>query len=75
MIRKIIIGPDPKDAMVYFIGMGVTGGKVSAIELDEKEYAVHSRVAYNVFITGDQGTMRWKRIENMPCLLEYDCNF
>ena len=35
MIRKIIIGRDPKDAMAYFIGMRAGTGKVTAIIQDE----------------------------------------
>ena len=31
LIRKIIIGRDPKDAMAYYVGMNAGRGKVSAI--------------------------------------------
>ena len=36
LIRKIIIGRDPKDAMAYYIGMRAGSGQVSAIILDEE---------------------------------------
>ena len=36
LIRKIIIGRDPKDAMAYFVGMRAGGGEVSAIVMDEE---------------------------------------
>ncbi len=35
MIRKIVIGRDPKDAMAYYVGMRAGAGKVSAIVEDE----------------------------------------
>ena len=37
MIRKIVIGRDPKDAMAYFLGMRAGTGKVSAI-VDDDSY-------------------------------------
>jgi len=36
IIRKIIIGKDPKDAMAYYVGMRAGKGEVSAIVRDEK---------------------------------------
>ena len=36
LIRKIIIGRDPKDAMAYYVGMRAGDGKVSAIVMDEE---------------------------------------
>lgn len=35
LIRKIIVGQNPKDAMAYFVGMNVGNGRVSTIILDE----------------------------------------
>ena len=35
IIRKIIIGVDPKDGMAYYVGMRAGGGTVAAIMLDE----------------------------------------
>ena len=37
LIRKIIIGKDPKDAMAYYIGMRAGGGKVSTIVMDGEQ--------------------------------------
>ena len=36
VIRKIVIGRDPKDAMAYFVGMRAGSGQVSAIVLDDE---------------------------------------
>ena len=35
IIRKIVIGIDPKDAMAYYLGMRAGGGEVHAIVHDE----------------------------------------
>lgn len=69
MIRKIIIGVNPKDAMAYFIGMPAGGGQVVAIvENDEVD-------RFEVFIENTEGTLHWKSIKNMPVIVEYDCKF
>ena len=34
VIRKIVIGPNPKDAMAYYVGMRAGGAKVIAIKED-----------------------------------------
>ena len=36
IIRKIIVGPNPKDAMAYYVGMRAGDGRVSAIMENEK---------------------------------------
>ena len=76
IIRKIIIGTDPKDAMAYYLGMRAGGGTVCAIVLDEKHLAKYSMKRYLVYIEIEaEGTMLWKCIDNMPCIVEYDCRF
>jgi hypothetical protein len=51
LIRKIIIGQNPKDAMA-----GI------------RRYLVY---IYNE----NEGTMLWKTIDDMPVLIEHDCEF
>ena len=75
MIRKIVIGRDPKDAMAYYIGMRAGAGKVSAIIEDEAHLHHHSKKRYLIYIENGEGTMLWKSIDDMPCILEYDLNF
>ena len=75
MIRKIIIGTNPKDAMAYYLGMKVKDSIVSAIEVDERILHTTARVEYVIFLTGPEGTMPWKRVSGMPVILEYDCDF
>ena len=62
IIRKIIIGRDPKDAMAYYVGMRAGNGEVSAIVLDDRH--LHN-----------DGQILWKAVDEMPCIIEFDCNF
>ena len=75
MIRKIIIGRDPKDAMAYYVGMRAGSGKVVAIVEDEAYLMKYNKKRYIVYIENEEGTMAWKAIDDMPCILEYDLNF
>jgi len=75
MIRKIVIGRDPKDAMAYYVGMRAGAGKVVAITQDDAYLHKYSSIRYLIYIENDEGTMLWKVIDNMPCILEYDLKF
>jgi hypothetical protein len=75
MIRKIVIGRDPKDAMAYYVGMRAGAGKVSAIIEDEAHLHKFSKKRYLIYIENQDGTMLWKAVDSMPCILEYDLNF
>ena len=46
IIRKIIIGRDPKNAMAYYIGMRAGSGKVSTIILDEEKLYKYAKFRY-----------------------------
>jgi hypothetical protein len=75
IIRKIIIGQNPKDALAYFIGMRAGQSEVSAIELDDRAFTKYGMKCYNIYIQSEDGTMLWKRVEDMPVTIEYDCHF
>tara|TARA_R100001440_G_scaffold719_7_gene2331 strand:- start:7663 stop:7899 length:237 start_codon:yes stop_codon:yes gene_type:complete len=75
LIRKIIIGRDPKDAMAYYIGMRAGDGRVSAIVLDDRHLYNHGKTRYLVYIQKSDGQVLWKSIEDMPCILEFDLDF
>ena len=76
IIRKIIIGQDPKDAMAYYVGMRAGENKVSTIVLDEKHLYRYGKQRFLVYLsTEDKSQVLWKAVENMPCIVEYDCNF
>ncbi len=76
LIRKIIIGKDPKDAMAYYIGMRAGGGKVSTIVLDGEHLHKYNKKRYLVYMEDDDTSqVLWKSVNDMPCIIEYDCNF
>ena len=75
IIRKIVIGPDPKNAMAYYVGMKVSNGLVSLIQLDDWAMSVKGLRRYLVYVSTDEGTELWKAIEEMPCIVEFDLDF
>jgi hypothetical protein len=75
LIRKIVIGPNPKDGMAYYVGMRAGGGEVCAIVLDDHHLHRHSRTRYLVYIEVDETQALWKAVDDMPCIIEFDLNF
>jgi len=75
IIRKIIIGRDPKDAMAYYVGMRAGNGEVSAIVLDDKHLHNYGKTRYLVYVQREDGQILWKAVDEMPCIIEFDCNF
>ena len=75
LIRKIVVGRDPKDAMAYYVGMRAGDGKVEAIVLDEEFLVRYDKMRYLVYIRNSEGNNLWKMIHEMPCVIEYDLNF
>lgn len=75
LIRKIIIGRDPKDAMAYFVGMNAGGGSVSTIILDDEHLFRYNKKRYLVYLQKEDAQVLWKCVDDMPCIIEYDCNF
>lgn len=75
LIRKIVIGRDPKDAMAYYVGMKAGTGNVSAIVLDDEHLFRYSKKRYLVYLQTDDGQVLWKSVDDMPCIIEYDLNF
>ena len=85
LIRKIVIGPNPKDAMAYYVGMKAGPARVCAIKEDEASLYRYNVRRYNVYVQDEDSTYIWKTVENqpvlwksvdeMPCIIEYDCNF
>ena len=75
IIRKIIIGRDPKDAMAYYVGMRAGNGEVSAIVLDDRHLHNHGKTRYFVYVQREDGQILWKAVDEMPCIIEFDCNF
>jgi hypothetical protein len=76
LIRKIIVGQNPKDAMAYYVGMKIGNAVVDAIVFDEEGAVRYNIRRYRIYINDpEEGTMLWKDIEGMPTVVEYDCRF
>lgn len=77
LVRKLVIGKDPKNAMAYYVGMtvGKNGGVVSTIIIDDKHLYKYGKVRYLVYISLDDAQILWKSVDDMPCIVEYDLNF
>jgi hypothetical protein len=75
LIRKIVLGKNPKDAMAYYVGMRAGSGEVSAIVHDEAYLHKFHKSRYLVYIQTEDGVVLWKAVEDLPCVVEYDLNF
>ena len=75
IIRKIGVGPNPKDAMAYVVGRRAGHGNVAAIMEDERSLYKYNVRRYEIYIEDEDSTILWKTIENQPVLIEYDCKF
>ena len=76
LIRKIIIGTDPKNGMAYYVGMPLRdGSKVSAISLDQEKLHRYAMRRYLIYVNADGNNKIWKAVDEMPCVIEYDLNF
>jgi hypothetical protein len=75
VVRKIVVGRDPKNGMAYYIGMRAGDNKVSAILLDEEHLYRYKLVRYLIYVENENETMLWKSLDEMPCIIEYNLNF
>jgi len=75
VIRKIVIGLNPKDGMAYYVGMRAGDRKVNAIVQDDEHMYRYGKSRHLIYLEGDEGISLWKSVEGMPCLIEYDLNF
>ena len=75
LIRKLVIGRDPKNGMAYFIGMRAGESQVSAIIQDDSYLHKFGECRYLVYIENEEGTVLWKAVDEMPCLIEFDLDF
>jgi hypothetical protein len=76
LIRKIIIGESPKNAMAYYVGMDAGRNKVSAIVYDEAHLVRYHKNRYIVYVeTETKEQLMWKVVDEMPTIIEFDLNF
>ena len=64
LIRKIIIGRDPKDAMAYYVGMKAGGGEVSTIVMDDEHLFRYNVKRYLVYLQRDGAQVLWKSVDS-----------
>ena len=75
LIRKIVVGKDPKNGMAYYVGMRAGTGEVSAIVEDERQLLKYGKQSYLIYIENEDGLSLWKAIDEMSCVIEFDLNF
>jgi len=75
LIRKIVVGKDPKNGMAYYLGMRAGKGNVSAIVMDEEHLYRYQKKRYLIYIEEEDATLLWKAVDSMPCMIEFDLNF
>jgi hypothetical protein len=70
IIRKINVGPDLMNSMIYSVGQAVGEYKIRDIKRDE-DYEIH------VYVINDaKERFLWKTITpSVPVTIEYDLNF
>ncbi len=75
-IRKIICGKDPKNGFAFVVGQTIYGGgTIHAITQDGRAEQLYGRSRFLIYIENEDGTMLWKSVDEMSCVLEYDLNF
>lgn len=76
LIRKIVIGRDPKNALAYYVDMPAGSSRVSVIQFDEEFMVKNKKSRYYIFLQQPDGSqVLWKTVDDMPCIVEYDLNF
>tara|TARA_Y100001938_G_C8010980_1_gene390006 strand:- start:569 stop:811 length:243 start_codon:yes stop_codon:yes gene_type:complete len=77
LIRKISIGPNPKDCMAYSVGQPVIDGsyKITDIVLNDRVMHKTSVHRYDIWVEKNNERFLWKSIENSTCIIENDLKF
>jgi len=75
IIRKLIVGTDPLKAFVFMVGGKAGVAEITYIEFDERAFTKYSVYRYHIYIQRHNETILWKTVENMPVIVEYDCDF
>ena len=70
-IRKIVVGNDLKTGMVYYVGMEMSGMKVSRIEEDDYDNFFLNLKSYIIFVIKNGEEFIWKKFERMSLTVEY----
>ena len=75
VIRKLIIGENPKDAMAYEVGrsFGSPVGELKIVEIveDQNSYYFFGNIRYLIYVEKtDKSVVVWKYFERMPVSVE-----
>lgn len=76
IIRKIVVGADPKNGLAYKLNNPVGPYTIVDIHLDERALSLHGLERYLVYVQSEDGSiMLWKAISGCPVMLEFDIEF
>jgi len=77
LIRKVSVGPNPKDCMAYSVGQSVIDGsyKITDIILDDRTLHKTTVHKYDIYVEKNNERFLWKSVMNCPCVVENDLKF
>lgn len=77
IIRKISVGVDfPNRVMHYQVGKEMTlMGEPFVIAAIMLEEVYKGKMGYNIYLEGDDSTILWKQVVDMPVHIEFDITF
>ena len=77
IIRKLSVGTDfPNGVMHYQVGKTMNlMGESYAVSTILKETTLSGKVTYNIYIKGNEDSILWKSVIDMPVHIEYDITF
>lgn len=73
IIRKIVIGHNPKDeGLAFFVGQRFGEKIITDIVEDINQFHIFGRVRFLVYARTAEGTNLWKAFDGVPVTIEYD---
>lgn len=74
--RKISVGKDFPDGSIHYqVGKNVNSNYVITKIAESLKYRKEGKMAYDIFITGTDGTVLWKTVVDMPVVVENNIDF
>lgn len=78
-IRKISVGKDYPDGVLHYqinkrVKLNNNYYNISNI-LEQSRLENETKRTFDILITNDQGTILWKRISDVPVVIEYNIDF
>ena len=77
-IRKLIVGSDPLNAMAFVVGKPTSlnnSHKIHEINFDDRHFHKTGNNRFVIKIEKENELWEWKIIENLPFIVEFNCNF